>query len=244
MAFEYAAASAENKCFDMALNPMTGSIETKLEAFSALPIFPTMVWASQLRPDAAGRLNTAFMDQINRARQRQRELTPTGKWQTDQRLHTIPELAEFNDLVLGLARHVLDHDSIRYKGVEITGCWANIGFEGSRHRPHAHPNNFFSGVYYVNAPGGGNTINFFDPRPQAAVIVPPAERTSPMVGQKMTLDVKTGTLIMFPSWLLHSVDENRSSEERVSVAFNVMFTPYVVDMSPPNWRGNLQVTPE
>ena len=60
----------------------------------------------------------------------------------------------------------------------------------------------------------------------------------------MTLDVKTGTLIMFPSWLLHSVDENRSSEERVSVAFNIMFTPYVEDMSPPNWRGNLQVTPD
>lgn len=223
---------------------MTGSIETKLEAFSALPIFPTMVWASQLRPDAAGRINRAFMEKINAARQRQGGLAATGKWQTDQRLHTIPELAEFSELVLGLARHVLDKDSIRYRGLEITGCWANIGFEGSRHRPHAHPNNFFSGVYYVNAPTGGNTINFFDPRPQSGVIVPPAERTSPIVAQKMTLDVKTGTLIMFPSWLLHSVDENRSAEERVSVAFNVMFTPYVEDMSPPNWQGNLQVSGE
>jgi ectoine hydroxylase-related dioxygenase (phytanoyl-CoA dioxygenase family) len=63
-----------------------------------------------------------------------------------------------------------------------------------------------------------------------------------MVAQKMTLDVKTGSLIFFPSWLYHSVDDNRSEKERISVAFNVMFLPYVEEMSAPNWEGNLKVT--
>ncbi|MGD8482759.1 MAG: TIGR02466 family protein, partial [Gammaproteobacteria bacterium] len=183
-----------------------------------------------------------FRKLIERARQGQPDLKPKGKWQTDQRLHTMAELKEFVDLVLGLCRHVLDADGIRYRGLEITGCWANVGFSGSGHRPHAHPNNYFSGVYYVSAPPGGNTINFFDPRPQAGVMVPPSEQVSPMVAQKMTLDVKAGSLIFFPSWLYHSVDDNRSAEERISVAFNAMFLPYVEEMSAPNWEGNLKVT--
>lgn len=221
---------------------MTQSLETRIEAFSAMPIFPTLIWATQLRSEVADRINDTFTGLIDRARRRQQDLQRRGKWQTDQRLHTLDELTEFVDLALGLCRHILDSDGIRYRGLEITGCWANIGFGGSGHRPHAHPNNYFSGVYYVNAPEGGNTINFFDPRPQAGVMVPPSTKMSPMVAQKMTLDVRTGSLILFPSWLYHSVDDNRSSTERVSVAFNVMFSPYVEDMSPPNWKGNLQIS--
>ena len=49
-------------------------------------------------------------------------------------------------------------------------------------------------------------------------------------------------MIFFPSWLYHSVDDNRSAEERISVAFNAMFLPYVEEMSAPNWEGNLKVT--
>ena len=217
-------------------------LEDKLAEHAAIPLFPTLVWASQLRPEVSSRVNEALFRKLDQARQGQPALKPTGKWQTDQRLHRLPELAELCDIVVATARHVLDQEKIRYAGLEITGCWANVGFSGSGHRPHAHPNNYFSGVYYVSAPPGGNTINFFDPRPQAGVMVPPSEQVSPMVAQKMTLDVKAGSLIFFPSWLYHSVDDNRSAEERISVAFNAMFLPYVEEMSAPNWEGNLKVT--
>lgn len=221
---------------------MGGTVETKLEAFSAVPIFPTMIWASQLRPDVVARINSAFTMVLEKARRKQANLEPKGKWQTDQRLHTLPELEEFVTLTLGLCRHVLDADKIRYRDLQITGCWANIGFPGSRHRPHAHPNNYFSGVYYVKAPRGGNTITFIDPRPQAGVMVAPADQASPGHAQNITVDVHPGSLIFFPSWLYHSVDDNRSGEERISIAFNVMFKPFVEDMSPPQWEGNLKVS--
>jgi hypothetical protein len=35
----------------------------------------------------------------------------------------------------------------------ITGCWANVNPPGSYHPTHNHPNNFLSGVYYVDIPG-------------------------------------------------------------------------------------------
>ena len=223
---------------------MASDWQNNLEQHSAIPIFPTLIWASQLRSGIADRINAAFLDQLEQARKRQPELKPSGKWQSDSRLHTISELAEFTELVLGGARHILDSETIRYEGLEITGCWANIGFPGSRHRTHAHPNNYLSGVYYVLAPEGGSTINFFDPRAQAGVVLPPSERMSSLTAQKVTIDVKPGTLVYFPAWLNHSVDPNYSREERISIAFNLMFTSYVSTMGEPLWQGNLQVTPE
>lgn len=221
---------------------MTTPLKDKLVEHSAIPIFPTLIWASQVENELAARINRAFIETLEQARQKNPDLKPMGKWQSDQRLHTVPELAEFCDLVYESANHILDSESIRYEGVEITGCWANIGFPGSRHRPHGHPNNYLSGVYYVKAPKGGNTINFIDPRAQASVMLPPSERMSAFTAQKVTIDVRDGTMVIFPSWLTHSVDVNQASEERISIAFNLMFKSYVEDMSAPLWEGNLKVT--
>ena len=217
-------------------------LEDKLAEHAPIPLFPTLVWASQLRPEVASRVNEALFRKLDQARQGKPDLKPTGKWQTDQRLHRLPELAELCEIVVGTARHVLDQEKIRYAGLEITGCWANVGFPGSRHRTHAHPNNYLSGVYYAKAPAGGNTINFLDPRPQAAAMVPPSEQMTPLTAQRVTIDVRPGTLILFPAWLNHSVNPNRAREERVSVAFNLMFARFMEDMSPPMWEGNLPVS--
>ena len=217
-------------------------IEDKLLEHSAIPLFPTVIWASQVRPEIVARINSALLRKLDEARTKQPQLQAKGKWQTDQNLHTLDELAELCGLMTGTARHVLDSEQIRYAGLEITGCWANVGFPGSRHRTHAHPNNYLSGVYYAKAPPGGNTINFLDPRPQASAIVPPSNRMTPLTSQRVTIDVRPGTMILFPAWLHHSVDPNRASEERISVAFNLMFTRFREDMSPPMWTGNLPVT--
>ena len=44
-----------------------------------------------------------------------------------------------------------------------------------------------------------------------------------------------GTLLMFPSYLEHSVDANTSDAERVSVSFNVMFSSFTERLSKPLW---------
>lgn len=49
------------------------------------------------------------------------------------------------------------------------------------------------------------------------------------------LKVKTGELLLFPSWLQHSVPANRSDRTRISTSFNLMFSPYTESMSKPLW---------
>ncbi len=43
---------------------------------------------------------------------------------------------------------------------------------------------------------------------------------------QVVVKVANGTLLIFPSWLLHSVDANASDGESISVGFNIMFPSY------------------
>jgi len=47
--------------------------------------------------------------------------------------------------------------------------------------------------------------------------------------------VEEGDLLVFPSWLSHSVDPNRSDRVRISASFNAMFSAYAETMSGPMW---------
>jgi Putative 2OG-Fe(II) oxygenase len=40
---------------------------------------------------------------------------------------------------------------------------------------------------------------------------------------------------MFPAWLQHSVDLNRSDHARISIGFNIMFSAYAEAMAQPLW---------
>ncbi len=62
-------------------------------------------------------------------------------------------------------------------------------------------------------------------------------------GNRMTVDVHPGRLIIFPSWLLHGVPVNRTNQERVSIAYNAMFSDFTETMARPMRPGNLPFRP-
>lgn len=119
---------------------------------------------------------------------------------------------------------------------EITAFWANVSARGARHHIHSHPNNFLSGVYYVVTKKGADTINFHDPRIQTGMIRPPVTELTAENADQVVVEVKAGTILLFPSWLQHSVDANQSDGERVSVSFNIMFSSFTESMSRPLWK--------
>ena len=100
---------------------------------------------------------------------------------------------------------------------------------------HAHPNNFLSGVYYVQVQGGADTINFHDPRAQTTIIRPTVTELTAYNTDQVVISVSPGTLIVFPAWLPHSVDANQSELMRISISFNVMFTAFAQTMGEPMW---------
>lgn len=100
----------------------------------------------------------------------------------------------------------------------VTQSWLNWTEPGGHHHSHYHPNSFLSGVFYINANGDGDRIAFAKERHDHFDIEPGEynlyNSTTWWVG------VDTGTLILFPSHLTHSVPTTESSEVRISLAFN------------------------
>ena len=134
---------------------------------------------------------------------------------------------------------VLDAIATKHDEVKITGCWANISPPGSGHDSHMHPNNFLSAVYYVAVPPGGHRVTFWDPRHQIRILAPPIREPNVHNSDHATLQVEEGMLVLFPSWLVHSVPVNEGEESRISISFNINFTNFADQISPPKWQPDL-----
>lgn len=102
--------------------------------------------------------------------------------------------------------------------------WMNINTPNGYNAPHTHPGAHWSGVYYVSQPdvesGSSGKIEFLDPRtdlPNWRLLKAPA------FNAKKAIRPESGELILFPSYLVHWVYPNDTTDERVTIAFNATF---------------------
>jgi uncharacterized protein (TIGR02466 family) len=198
-------------------------------------MFPTLVWRAELTADARAGINASILKALTDLRRSLRPLQLGEGWQSRHDLQNRESLAELVACVRAATIEVLGFLKIGHEDVAVTGCWMNVLAPGGAHRAHSHPNNFLSGVYYVTTPAGADTVNFHDPRPQTRIIRPPVTELTADNTDQVVVKVKDGTLLLFPAWLEHSVDENRGAQERISVSFNVMFAGYCKSMGAPMW---------
>jgi uncharacterized protein (TIGR02466 family) len=198
-------------------------------------LFPTSVWKVQLAPKFATGINRTVRDSLREMNPRLPELAPGDSWQSDHQLHTLDEFRELVSRIMRSTATILKFLKIGNEEIELTGCWANVTARGASHAMHSHPNNFLSGVYYVQTWPGADTINFHDPRPQAGVVRPPVTELTGQNVDQVVIKVTNGTLLMFPSYLTHSVSPSESNEQRISVSFNLMFSLFAETLSKPMW---------
>ena len=207
-----------------------------IEGSDILSIFPTFVWKIPSTPEFYEQANTKILKILNQLNPDLADIPPGGSWQSNQQLHKREEVIDLVSRILTTAKTVLRFLKVSYDAVEITGCWANINSTGASHAIHSHPNNFLSGVYYVQIQPGADTVNFHDPRPQTNIIRPPVTELTAQNTDQVVVRVSKGTLLMFPAYLSHSVTRNASEELRISISFNVMFSFFTENLSEPLWR--------
>lgn len=109
-------------------------------------------------------------------------------------------------------------------------AWANINRSGHANDMHCHPGSFWSGCFYVDdggiggREGMGGAIEFYDPRGPLPMAYNPLLKmaikgcVSAGLGERVLPEV--GKLLIFPSWLTHSVQSYDGDGIRISVAFN------------------------
>jgi len=206
-----------------------------IQSSDVVSLFPTLVWKIELRAEVHEPIDESALGLLHSLRQGQPGLKSGEAWQSGHALHRREELHALCDYVSRAAASVLQFLKIGEPAIEITGCWANLYAPGAAHRAHSHPNNFLSAVYYVRTWPGADSINFHDPRSQTSVIRPPVTELTAANTDQVVVRVKDGTLLVFPSYLYHSVDANASGESRVSLSFNLMFAAFTAALSKPLW---------
>lgn len=144
-----------------------------IESSEVLSMCPTFVWNVQLKRENYTATNAKVLKALKEIREGMPPLGTGEAWQSSKDLHTSDQFGDLASYVHSTIKIVLRFLKIGYDAIEITGCWANINAKGASHRMHAHPNNFLSGVYYVQTHPEADTINFHDPRIQTAIIRPP-----------------------------------------------------------------------
>jgi uncharacterized protein (TIGR02466 family) len=109
--------------------------------------------------------------------------------------------------------------------IRITQSWFNKADYGMWHHRHAHSNSFMSGIFYLTPSnshtwfsmnsmwpksheGDENHLPFYSWMPQPFQEIIHKHPTTP------------GQLVIFPSWLDHSVDNHLLEKPRYSIAFN------------------------
>ena len=206
-----------------------------LEASDVVPMFPTLVWKTLVKAELSDAIDANVLATLEQLRRNLPTLNPGDGWQSEQTLHQRDEFRDLISCVSNVAKSILRFLRISQEAFEITGCWATVLAKGAIHKTHCHPNNFLSGVYYVRVYPGADTINFHDPRSETRIIRPPVAELTAENTDQVVVRVTNGTLLMFPSYLEHSVDTNMSAEERISISFNIMFSSFAEQLSKPLW---------
>lgn len=210
-----------------------------MEDSEVLSIFPTCVWKIQLARDYYKRINSKVLQAIAEISPDFADIPPGGSWQSGQDLHNCDQLVDLVSCIHSTAQTVLRFLKVGDSAIEITGCWVNINASGAAHAIHSHPNNFLSGTYYIRTHPGANSINFHDPRPQTGIIRPPVTELTSQNADQVVVTVSDGMLLMFPSYLAHSVGPNESGMLRISISFNIMFSQYAERLSRPLWGSTV-----
>jgi uncharacterized protein (TIGR02466 family) len=106
--------------------------------------------------------------------------------------------------------------------MKLLNWWANVSGKGGRNAPHTHGTSLFSGVFYLKCPENGGDIVFYNDFSRDTENGAYTDELKKAFGLYPTYSYTptVGSILLFPSTFLHSVDENKSNENRVSVSFN------------------------
>ena len=123
------------------------------------------------------------------------------------------------------------HTSLNFKidtEFKITKAWANLNNSAPVDLPHCHPASVFSAVYYVKGSGtpeNGNIVMLSPLAPTIQYVIPEEckEVNNLFNAWHCTIPPETSKLIIFPSWIIHSVSPNLlPHSDRISIAFDAI----------------------
>ena len=107
--------------------------------------------------------------------------------------------------------------------IALTEAWLNINDSRQcMNSEHIH-GDVFSGVFYLQVPEGSGKLSLINPAInkmwKGCTLT---SQKNQYTGESIRIEPTEGNIILFPSYLPHSVETNDHDEERISISFNVI----------------------
>jgi len=202
-------------------------LEPKLEGL-ILPLFETPLYTHKL---ADGELEHAQWD----IKQAVDKLYKEDKWGQNQQwgssTHQLSNKGDFsqsiidNEKMVNVRQSIIHHCgcymqhmnvSERYRPA-IVSSWLTLTNTGQHAHIHDHGTTHVSGVYWFKTNGNDGNIVFRNAN-KALKCNPIGSTFAHEVGYQP----EEGRIVMWPSFLDHSVNENKTDNDRISLSFNLV----------------------
>ena len=192
---------------------------------NVLELFPTPLVATKM-PDNLSNIIPFLDAQVPNTGS---DVANYGERSANSYILNEPECIEAKTFILQQVKEFADNILLfDYDEYELSQSWVSRKHPGQHHTMHTHPNSLISGVFYYGEPApntpaikfhkmsGGMNVN------QLQAKTKPDKRPSKFAWDTFSVQFEPGLLVLFPSYLFHSVPMNESDKIRSSVAFNVV----------------------
>lgn len=192
-----------------------------------ISLYSTPIWISEF-PDFDNHKET-FIKAVKNFKQQYPETDKkfnNSGYQSPPIIQTQPELTPLFEYVCSMGFNALNDLNINECDLFLTSAWVN--FNDSREcmsSEHIHEETL-SGVFYLSAPENSGSLVF---RNEAINRMWSGCRLTKsknqFTGELTRIEPIEGNIIIFPSYLPHSVETNHHDDERISISFNLVAMP-------------------
>jgi uncharacterized protein (TIGR02466 family) len=189
-------------------------------------IFSTPVWMS-VYPDYEEHKET-FLSCVRNFKNNnlQENKSNVSGYHSPETLQTQEELRPLFQYVCEMAIQATQDLNFIDNNIFLTSAWVN--FNDTRqcmNSEHVH-GEILSGVFYLKVPPESGKLVISNPgmnRLWGGIQL--VSQKNQFTGEMMKIEPEEGSIILFPSYLPHSVETNNHDDERISISFNLMVLP-------------------
>lgn len=194
----------------------------------SITLYSTPIWKSEY-PNF-GEKKEDFLKILTDFRNKNQTIEPAKSnvfgYQSPPTLHFVEELRLIFEYVCQMGFKAVDDLDFVDCDIFLTSAWLNVNDSRQcMNNEHVHSDTF-SGVFYLKAPEGSGKLVIQNPSMnrmwQGTTLV---EQKNEVTAQSVKIEPEEGTIILFPSYLSHSVETNDHDDERISISFNIIALP-------------------
>ena len=187
-----------------------------------IDLFSTPVWSTTLKDINLLDIKK-YVLQLQKNDKNGVQITNQGGWQSPAS-NIFPPYKSFSQLKNSISIVINTCTSYMELGfsLKLQNYWFNINEYGDYNDLHNHRGAILSGVFYIDIPQKNSGNIRFQRDDDIDYYIPHnlIKKYNLNNGSSVSYAPMNGKLYIFPSWLKHAVESNRSQETRISMSFN------------------------